>query len=62
MADKVPGHHAQQSVDLQPKNDTFLGIMPSKVSGFGGGAQNARQNLHVPGHHAQLHIISKLMI
>ena len=29
---KVAGHHAQQNVDLQPKNDTFLGIMPRKVS------------------------------
>ena len=28
----VAGHHAQQSADLQPRNGTLLGIMPSKVS------------------------------
>jgi len=26
------GHHAQQGADLQPRNGTLLGIMPSKVS------------------------------
>ena len=28
----VAGHHAQQSADLQPRNGTLPGIMPSKVS------------------------------
>ena len=32
MAGEVAGHHAQQSADLQPRNGTLLGIMPSKVS------------------------------